>query len=114
MLRVLVRDSQSSRGYLTGYYDKATGANGTHSRFVTITSSRPAPAGSDIELHKLGDDGSDRSILGENGQCPRSKNGIVQVTNFTVKYEEGEIGEVGEGSGTEMAVPEKVYPGNLS
>jgi hypothetical protein len=36
------------------------------------------------------------------------------VTNFTVKYEEGEIGEVGEGSGTEMAVPEKVYPGNLS
>ena len=109
MLRVLVRDVQSSGGYLTGYYDKATGANGTHSRFVTITSSRPAPAGSDVELHKLGDDGSDCSILGENGQGQRSKNGIVQVTNFTVKYEEGEVGELGEGSGTDIAVPQRVH-----
>ncbi len=86
MLRVLVRDAKSSRGYPSGYYDKEPGHTGNHSRFVTITS-RPAPSGSDIELNKMGDDDrSDRSIL-NNGEG-RSKAGIVQVTDITVKYDE--------------------------
>lgn len=111
MLRVLVRDSQSSRGYNTGYDDKEAGVSGTHSRFVTITSSRPAPPGSDLELHKMGDDRSDRSILRENEQHPQTKNAIMQVTDISVKYEEGERGEE---SGTDVAKPEKAFQGNCS
>ncbi len=60
---------------------------GSHSRFVTITS-RPTPNNSDVELHKLGDDRSNRSILGSNGLGVQAKNGIVQVTDITVEYEE--------------------------
>jgi hypothetical protein len=92
MLRVLVKEAASSRGYKSGYYDRGTGITGNHSRFVTI-SSRPARTNSELELHKLGDDRSDRSILGSNGnnngmQVPHAKNGIVQVTDITVKYDE--------------------------
>jgi hypothetical protein len=86
MLRVLVRDAKSSRQYPSGYYNKDSGLTGNHSRFVTI-SSRPAPSGSDVELHKMGDDDrSDRSIL--NNAEGRTKAGIVQVTDITVKYDE--------------------------
>jgi hypothetical protein len=99
MLRVLVKEAASSRGYKSGYYDRATGITGNHSRFVTI-SSRPARTNSELELHKLGDDRSDRSILGnKNGnnglQAPQAKHGIVQVTDIVVKYDE----ESTEGSG---------------
>ncbi len=87
MLRVLVRDAKSS-GQHGGYYDNEVGATGKSSRFVTITS-RPAPnAGSDVELHKLGDDRSDRSILGNGLLALQGKKGIVQVTDFSVKYDE--------------------------
>ncbi len=66
-------------------------------RFVTITS-KPAPNSSHVELHKMRDDRSlrsDRSILGSSGHHERlqSTNGIVQVTNITVKYDE-EAGSV--------------------
>lgn len=88
MLRVLVRDAKSSRQYASSYHDKETGLTGNHSRFVTITS-RPAPETSDVELHKLGDDRSDRSILGTDGQELQATKGIVQVTNITIKYDEG-------------------------
>ena len=87
MLRVLVRDAKSSGQYPSGYYNNEAGVTGKSSRFVTITS-RPVPASSDIELHKLGDDRSDRSILGDNLQALQGKNGIVQVTDITVKYDE--------------------------
>jgi hypothetical protein len=90
MLRVLVKEAASSRGYKSGYYDRETGVTGNHSRFVTI-SSRPARTNSELELHKLGDDRSDRSILGNNNgglQVPQAKNGIVQVTDIVVKYDE--------------------------
>ncbi|KAK4125525.1 hypothetical protein N657DRAFT_568158 [Parathielavia appendiculata] len=90
MLRVLVKEAASSRGYKSGgYFDRGTGVTGNHSRFVTI-SSRPAPTNSELELHKLGDDRSDRSILGNNPnlQVPQAKNGIVQVTDIVVKYDE--------------------------
>ena len=51
--------------------------------------SRPTPnGGSDLELHKLGDDRSDRSILGGNGERVQATTGIVQVTDITVKYDE--------------------------
>ena len=86
MLRVLVRDAKSSGQSHSGYYNEA-GVTGKSSRFVTITS-RPVPASSDVELHKLGDDRSDRSILGNNQQALQGKNGIVQVTDITVKYDE--------------------------
>lgn len=87
MLRVLVHDDKSSHKYSSGYYNKGMGAIGNNSRFVTITS-RSAPNNSDVELHKLGDDRSDRSILGNSGLGLQTKNGIVQVTNITVKYED--------------------------
>ena len=88
MLRVLVRDVKSSRQYPSGYQDKESGVTGNHSRFVTITSRAAPNSGSDLELHKLGDDRSDRSILGGNGERVQTKNGIVQVTDITVKYDE--------------------------
>ncbi|KAJ4288799.1 hypothetical protein N0V88_007126 [Collariella sp. IMI 366227] len=90
MLRVLVRDvKSSSRGYHSRYYaDKDPGATANHSRFVTITSrARPAPSSSETELHKLGDDRSDRSILGKTGTAPTGT-GIVQVTEVSIKYDE--------------------------
>jgi hypothetical protein len=87
MLRVLVRDAKSSRQNHSGYYNNDVGVTGTSSRFVTITS-KPAPANSDVELHKLGDDRSDRSILGDDPGALRGQNGIVQVTDITVKYDE--------------------------
>lgn len=88
MLRVLVRDAKSSHQYPSGYQDKESGVTGNHSRFVTITS-RPTPnSGSDLELHKLDDDRSDRSILGGIGERLQAKTGIVQVTDITVKYDE--------------------------
>ncbi len=86
MLRVLVRDAKSS-GQHSGYYNNEAALTGKSSRFVTITS-RPAPTGSDVELHKLGDDRSDRSILGNNLQTLQGQNGIVQVTDISVKYDE--------------------------
>ena len=72
---------------------------GNHSRFVTITS-RPTPnSGSDLELHKLDDDRSDRSILGGIGERLQAKTGIVQVTDITVKYdEETEIAQRAQGA----------------
>ncbi|KAL2131951.1 hypothetical protein VTI74DRAFT_4406 [Chaetomium olivicolor] len=90
MLRVLVCDVKSlSRGYHGGcYVDKDTVMPSNHSRFVTITSrARPAPTSSVVELHKLGDDRSDRSILGKTVPG-HSGNGIIQVTEITVKYNE--------------------------
>lgn len=88
MLRVLVRDAKTSRQYHSGYV-KETGASGNRSRMITI-SSRPAPTGSDLELHRLGDDDqSDRGILVQNGEKVNpGKNGIAQVTEFTVQYED--------------------------
>ncbi|KAK3905539.1 hypothetical protein C8A05DRAFT_41503 [Staphylotrichum tortipilum] len=100
MLRVLVREAKSSRNYPSDYYAKETGLGNT-SRFVTI-SSRPAPSGSDIELHKLGeDDRSDRSILGNGSPnaattpgsgtpAPQPKNGIMHTTDIVVKYDDEE------------------------
>lgn len=107
MLRVLVRDAKSSRNYPSGYYGGGgddTAVTGNYSRFVSVTGSKhpsqrhpAAGSNSEVELHKMGDDGSDRSILGGNGgggggervvqglQPPQ--NGIVQVTDFTVKYD---------------------------
>lgn len=88
MLRVLVRDAKTSRQYHSGYV-KETGASGNRSRMITI-SSRPAPTSSDLELHRLGDDDqSDRGILVQNGEKVNpGKNGIAQVTEFTVQYED--------------------------
>ena len=101
MLRVLVREAKSSRNYPSDYYAKETGLGNT-SRFVTI-SSRPAPSGSDVELHKLGeDDRSDRSILGNgspngNGGATvggaaggQPKTGIMHTTDIVVKYDDEE------------------------
>ncbi len=88
MLRVLVRDAKSTRQYLSGYYDKEAGAAGHFSRFTPIPSSR-APNSSHIKLHKLGDDRSDRSILGSSEHVSEAKKGVIQVKNdITVKYEE--------------------------
>ena len=81
------KDAKSSRQNPSGYFDKEVGVIGNSSRFVTI-GSRPAPNSSDVELHKLGDDRSDRSILGSRGNGLQAKNGIVLVTNITVKYDE--------------------------
>ncbi|KAK4233264.1 hypothetical protein C8A03DRAFT_39037 [Achaetomium macrosporum] len=90
MLRVLVREAKSSRNYHSSAYADQNALSGNVSRFVTITS-RAAPATtSDVELHKMGDDGSDRSILGSNGEGPQGKGGIVQVTNITVQYDRDE------------------------
>lgn len=94
MLRVLVRDVKSSRNRGSAYPNHG-GISGNASRFVTITS-RAAPPNSDVDLHKLGDDRSDRSILGNNNnnkannneeEGQRPKNGIMQVTDITVKYD---------------------------
>jgi len=100
MLRVLVREAQSSLQYPSGYYDKETGVSGNYSRFVTITSTRPPGAAttSDVELHKLGDDRSDRGILdNDSGKAPQVKAGIVQVTDITIKYDEEDRGTETEG-----------------
>ena len=104
MLRVLVRDVKSSRNYPSDYYAKGTGNT---SRFVTI-SSRPPPAGSDLELHKLGDDGSERSILGNNNNNNdsgngnaaglQSRNGIMQVTDITIRYDDEDTAVGGSGN----------------
>ncbi|KAK4157290.1 hypothetical protein C8A00DRAFT_40266 [Chaetomidium leptoderma] len=97
MLRVLVRDAQSSGQDHSGYYDDSeVGVTGKSSRFVSITS-RPPPANSDVELHKLGDDRSDRSILGNNAQ---TSNGIVQVTDISIKDDEDTGGEEARVEGT--------------
>ncbi len=100
MLRVLVREAKSSRNYPSDYYAKETGLGNT-SRFVTI-SSRPAPSGSDVELHKLGeDDRSDRSILGNGSPGTgagtpggaagaQPKTGIMHTTDIVVKYDDEE------------------------
>ena len=100
MLRVLIRDanrkgSPSRQGHMSAFYGIETGMAGgsNFGRFVTITS-KPVPTNSrHVELHKMGDDRSlrsDRSILGSGGHHERlqSTNGIVQVTNITVKYDE--------------------------
>jgi hypothetical protein len=87
MLRVLARDVKSSHKYSSGYYNKRMGATGNHSRFVTITG-RAAPNNSDGDLHKLGDDRSGRSIVGNKGLELQGKNGIVHITDSTIKYEE--------------------------
>jgi hypothetical protein len=122
MLRVLVRDVKSSRGYQTGYANNDAGLTGNYSRFVTITS-KPARVTSDIELHKMDDDGSDRSILGGNNNHNSSNNhnhqereggvqpknrGIVQVTEITVKYGEG------EGEGEEIGGAQASSSSNVS
>ncbi|KAK3985074.1 hypothetical protein QBC44DRAFT_275969 [Cladorrhinum sp. PSN332] len=83
MLRVLVRDAKSSRNYHSGYI-KETGISGNRSRIVTIQS-KAARRESDTEMHKLGDDRSDRSILADNG---KKNGGIVQIVDFTVKYDD--------------------------
>jgi len=75
------KDVKSSRQNPGGYYDKEVGVVGNSSRFVTI-GSRPAPNSSHVELHKLGDDRSDRSILGRRGHGLQAKNRIVLVTNI--------------------------------
>ncbi|AEO70849.1 5889bcb4-e80d-4a4a-a150-786807b6c81e [Thermothielavioides terrestris] len=93
MLRVFVRDVKSSRQYRSGYAEQ-TGTAGNYSRFVTITSQAGPPA-SDVELDKMGDEGSDRSILGTNADPGRAKNGIVQVTDITVKYDDNRPGRSG-------------------
>ncbi|KAK4223848.1 hypothetical protein QBC38DRAFT_548146 [Podospora fimiseda] len=83
MLRVLVRDAKTSRQYHSGYI-KETGVSGNRSRMVTIQS-KAARMNSETEMHKMGDDRSDRSILAGN----EKKNcGIVQVVDFTVKYDD--------------------------
>ncbi|KAK4187927.1 hypothetical protein QBC35DRAFT_383787 [Podospora australis] len=89
MLRVLVKDRKSSRNYPNSGYMKETGLSANRSRMVTIQS-RPMPTASDVELHKLGDDDrSDRSILGSNNEnINPGKAGIVQVTDFSVKYDD--------------------------
>jgi hypothetical protein len=92
MLRVLVREAKSSRNYHSSAYADQNGLTGNATgRFVTITS-RAAPATtSDVELHKMGDDGSDRSILGNDGPGStqgKGKGGIMQVTNITVQYDQ--------------------------
>jgi hypothetical protein len=97
MLHVLVRDVKSSHQYSSGYRNKRTSMVGNHSWFVTITS-RPAPNNSDVELGELGDDRSDRSVLGNNGLGSQAKNGIVQVTDITIKYEETYLDTLDAGS----------------
>jgi hypothetical protein len=87
MLRVLVREAKSSGHSHSGYYHNEAGLTGNSGRFVTITS-RPVPESSDVELLKVGDDRSDRSILG-NQPALQGENGIVQVTDITVKFDEG-------------------------
>ncbi len=99
MLRVLIRDanrkgSPSRQGHLSAFYGIEMGLPGNKNlgRFVTITS-KPVPNDSShVELRKMGDDRSlrsDRSILGSGGhERLQSTNGIVQVTNITVKYDE--------------------------
>lgn len=88
MLRVLVREAKSSDQYHSGYANE-TYVTGNYSRFVSVTG-RPGPKGTrEVELHKMDDDGSDRSILGSSGGAPQPKNGIVQVTGFTVQYDGG-------------------------
>ncbi len=108
MLRVLVREAQSSLQYPSGYYDKETRVSGNYSRFVTITSTRPPGAAttSDVELHKLGDDRSDRGILDDDvGKGLQAKTGIVQVTDITIKYDEEERGTKTEAEGEREGSP---------
>jgi hypothetical protein len=45
----------------------------------------------DVALYKLGDDRSDRRILGNNGLGSQAKNEIVQVMDITVKYNETKV-----------------------
>ncbi|GAB1315642.1 hypothetical protein MFIFM68171_05852 [Madurella fahalii] len=86
MLRVLVRDAKSSRNTHSGYANE-TYATGNYSRFVSVTGRAGTKTTSEVELQKMDDDGSDRSILGNNGAARQPKNGIVQVTGFTIQYD---------------------------
>lgn len=87
MLRVLARDAKSSRNYHSGY-KKETGVSNNRSRIVTIQS-KAQRKDSDTELRELGDDRSDRCILGTNGEKSgaNGKGGIMQVVDFSVQYD---------------------------
>ncbi|KXX78526.1 hypothetical protein MMYC01_206366 [Madurella mycetomatis] len=86
MLRVLVREAKSLDQCPSGYANE-TYVTENYSRFVSVTG-RPGPkATPEVELQKIDDEGSDRSILGSSGGAPQPKNAIVQMTGFAVQYD---------------------------